>query len=247
MNIIKTHFRSGEELLEHYLGDLPQGGFFIPTRRALAVGESIVVSVRVGPRRGPVLLRGIVSWRRPGKHRTKTRAGIGVEFLASEAQKREYLLAVARGSTAEMSARRHQRLPIDLPVHWQIPGTLQDNRGVLRDIGRGGAFVMTSAPVQAETDVVLKVAPPGAEVEMPVSARIAWIAPGESVEPGFGVAWKARDAGGTRRIKELVRRMEKLTAEGTAEDADDGGETPLPELDDEELPSATRRPVAARI
>jgi hypothetical protein len=27
-------------------------------------------------------------------------------------------------------------------------------------------------------------------------------------EHGFGVEWKARDAGGTRRIKELVRRIE---------------------------------------
>jgi Tfp pilus assembly protein PilZ len=221
MNIIKTHFRSGDELLEHYLGDLPHGGLFIPTRRTLTPGESIVVSVRVGPRRGPVLLRSVVAWRRPGKHLTKTRAGIGVEFLSTEVHKRDYLLAVARGHTAEMSARRHQRLPIDLPVHWQIPGTLQDNRGILRDIGRGGAFVMTDERVAVETDVVLKVAPPGAEVEMPVSARIAWLAPLESIEPGFGIAWKARDAGGTRRIKELVRRMEGLTSDGNEPDGNE--------------------------
>ena len=26
---------------------------------------------------------------------------------------------------------------------WQVPGELQDNAGVLRDIGRGGAFIKT--------------------------------------------------------------------------------------------------------
>ena len=37
------------------------------------------------------------------------------------------------------------------------------------------------------------------------------LAPGD--EAGFGVSWRARDAGGGRRIKELVRRMERLTEE----------------------------------
>jgi hypothetical protein len=69
---------------------------------------------------------------------------------------------------------------------------------------------MTEQLIHGETDIVLKMAPPGAEVAMPVSARIAWIAAGKSVEPGFGIAWKVRDAGGGRRIKELVRRMEYL-------------------------------------
>jgi len=71
--------------------------------------------------------------------------------------------------------------------------------------------VMTREPLPADGDVVLKVSPPGAEVAMPLSARVAWKGhPGG--ENGFGVEWKARDAGGTRRIKELVRRIE---AQGT--------------------------------
>ena len=150
-----------------------------------------------------------MAWRRPGKHSTKTKAGIGIEFLPTETQARDYLLAVARGDSAEMVARRHQRLPVELPILWQVPGALRDNTGILRDIGRGGAFVKTAneQPLPAEGDVVLMVSPPGAEVAMPLSARVAWKGhPGG--EHGFGVEWKARDAGGTRRIKELVRRIE---------------------------------------
>jgi len=67
--------------------------------------------------------------------------------------------------------------------------------------------VKTEEPVPMASDVVLMVSPPGAEVAMPLSARICWKGhPGGL--PGFGVEWKARDAGGTRRIKELVRRIE---------------------------------------
>ena len=212
MNILKANFRSREGFLDRYEATSPTGGLFIPTRKALAIGQPVIVSVRLGSRGSPVLLRGTVAWRRPGKHRTKTKAGIGVEFQASEGATRDYLLRVARGDEVATSARRHQRLPLDLPVVWHIPGTRQENTGVLRDIGRGGAFVMTAQPIMGQTDIVLKVAPPGAEVATPVSARIAWIAIGKSGEPGFGVAWKARDAGGGRRIKELVKRMERLGA-----------------------------------
>ncbi|MBC8132054.1 MAG: PilZ domain-containing protein [Deltaproteobacteria bacterium] len=210
MNILKAHLRSVAEFLDRYLPDLPTGGLFIPTRKSMTIGEPVVVSLRLGPRGTTVLMRGTVAWRRPGKHRTKTQAGIGIEFLESEEKTRDYLLSVARGDQIAISARRHQRLPLDLPVLWQVPGARQENMGVLRDIGRGGAFVMTEQSLDGETDVVLMMAPPGAEVAMPVSARIAWVAPGQSPEPGFGVAWKARDAGGGRRIKELVRRMERL-------------------------------------
>jgi Tfp pilus assembly protein PilZ len=211
MTILKAHFPSGAAFLANYLADLPEGGVFFPTRKPLAIGETVVVAIRLGRRRSPTLVRGKVAWRRPGKHSTKVKAGIGIEFLPNEAQTREYLLSVARGDSAEMASRRHQRLPVELPVLWTVPGALIDNEGILRDIGRGGAFVKTHDTLPSETDVVLKVAPPGAEVAMPLSARVAWKGhPGG--EHGFGVEWKARDAGGTRRIKELVRRIEAYRA-----------------------------------
>jgi Tfp pilus assembly protein PilZ len=210
MTILKAHFANGAAFLQHYLAELPNGGIFFPTRKPLAIAESIVVSIRLGKRRSPTLVRGQVVWRRPGKHSTKTKAGIGIEFLPTEAQTREYLVSVARGDSAEMVSRRHQRLPVELPVRWQVPGALEDKSGILRDIGRGGAFVKTEDSLPDKTeDVVLKVSPPGAEVAMPLQARVAWQGhPGG--EHGFGVEWKARDAGGTRRIKELVRRIEAM-------------------------------------
>jgi Tfp pilus assembly protein PilZ len=207
MTILKAHFPSGEVFLAGYLPELGVGGVFFPTRRPLAIGEQVVVAIRLGRRRSPTLVRGRVAWRRPGKHSTKIKAGIGIEFLPAEVQTRDYLLSVARGDSAEMVSRRHQRLPVELPVLWQVPGALVDNAGIQRDIGRGGAFVKTTDPIPEERDIVLKVSPPGAEVAMPLSARVAWRGhPGG--ENGFGVEWKARDAGGTRRIKELVRRIE---------------------------------------
>src|SRR5450432_815526 len=86
MNILKAHLRSVTEFLDRYLPDLPTGGLFIPTRKPMTIGESVVVSLRLGPRSSTVLMRGSVAWRRPGKHRTKIQAGIGIEFLETESK-----------------------------------------------------------------------------------------------------------------------------------------------------------------
>jgi hypothetical protein len=52
----------------------------------------------------------------------------------------------------------------------------------------------------------VEIAPPLYEVPMAFTARVAWT--GKSGEqPGFGIEWRARDAGGGRRIRELVRRI----------------------------------------
>jgi len=117
MTILKAHFANGGAFLDHYLPEQANGGIFFPTRKPLAIGEAVVVSVRLGKRRSPMLLRGAVVWRRPGKHSTKTKAGIGIEFLSTETQTRDYLVSVARGDSLEQMARRHQRLPVGLTIN----------------------------------------------------------------------------------------------------------------------------------
>jgi Tfp pilus assembly protein PilZ len=153
-----------------------------------------------------MIVYGRVAWRRPGRHILKIRAGIGVEFLVSERAKWEYLLDLARAGASARSRRRHERVPVDLKISWRPVGRLEPFPGHLRDVGRGGAFVLSTANVALQERVVLEIAPPGAEVPMAFIGRVAWI--GRSgTENVFGIEWRARDAGGGRRIKELVRRL----------------------------------------
>lgn len=203
--------RNSREFSALFQPNMPDGGIFYPTRRKLDVGAPVAVRVRLGRRQPPMVLLGKVVWRRPGRHLEKIRAGLGIEFLPSEQQKVHYLLQLARAGQSAKSRRRHERVPVDLPVRWRPLGAAEEQPGRLRDVGRGGAFVLTPQPVAGDEQVVLEIAPPGAEVPMAFTARVAWTgAAGE--EPGFGVEWRARDAGGSRRIRELVRR---LTAQQT--------------------------------
>ena len=183
-----------------------QGGVFCPTRSKLQVGDLVSVKVRLGRRQPPMMIYGRVAWRRPGRHLLKIRAGIGVEFLPGEQAKCEYLLEMANAGASMHSRRRHERIPVDLSITWHPVGSNEGLQGKLRDVGRGGAFVLSPATVPYESQVVLEIAPPGAEVPMAFIGRVAWT--GKTGEENvFGIEWRARDAGGGRRIKELVRRL----------------------------------------
>jgi Tfp pilus assembly protein PilZ len=194
------------EFLTGYQPSGGNGGVFCPTRGKLQVGDMVSVKVRLGRRQPPMIVYGRVAWRRPGRHLLKIRAGIGVEFLPGEQAKCEYLLEMARSGASIHSRRRHERIPVDLLITWRPVGSNEGLQGKLRDVGRGGAFVLSTATVPHGSQVVLEIAPPGAEVPMAFIGRVAWT--GKTGEENvFGIEWRARDAGGGRRIKELVRRL----------------------------------------
>jgi len=198
--------RNVREFHAGYQPSSGNGGVFCPTRSKLQVGDPVAVKVRLGRRQPPMMIYGRVAWRRPGKHLLKIRAGIGVEFLPGEQAKCEYLLDMARSGASVRSRRRHERIPVDLTITWRPLGNNEGLQGKLRDVGRGGAFVLSTASVPHGSQVVLEIAPPGAEVPMAFIGRVAWT--GKAGEENvFGIEWRARDAGGGRRIKELVRRL----------------------------------------
>jgi Tfp pilus assembly protein PilZ len=198
--------RSSREFAALYQTDFADGGVFYPTRKKLPVGRVVTLKVRLGRRQPPLLVFGKIAWRRPGRHLEKIRAGVGVELLASERPKADYLLQLARSGETVKSRRRHERVPVDLAVSWRHEGASEGMHGRLRDVGRGGAFLQAAETVRGDDQLVVEIAPPGAEVPMAFTARVAWTGKvGEEI--GFGIEWRARDAGGGRRIKELVRRI----------------------------------------
>jgi uncharacterized protein (TIGR02266 family) len=220
MRILRARYRSGEEFLRHYQPSLQGGGLFYPTREAIPLGDHVIVEVRFPELCNKQLLRGFIAWRRAGKHRTKLRAGLGIEFLPAEAKRRDFCLAVAKGEIAEMITRRHRRLPVQLTADWRVVLDRETHHSHVEDIGPGGAFLRTTEFLPPGTEIVLDVKPPGSLRPLEIAGRVAWTRHTEG-EEGIGVEFKARDAGGTRRLKELVRRLEMLEAENSSEESSD--------------------------
>ena len=222
MRILKARFRSGDEFIENYLPALPGGGLFYPTREQIPVGTDLLVEVRFPELANRQMMRAFVAWRRPGRHRTGLRAGLGLELQAQESRRRDFLLAVAHGEVQDMTARRHRRLPVALIAAWRVALDRETHSSHVEDIGPGGAFLRTTEFLPAGTEIVLDITPPGSLRPLAIAGRVAWSRHTTGQE-GLGVEFKTRDAGGTRRLKELVRRLELLEAENDDSETDRDG------------------------
>ena len=210
MRILISRFRTGKEFLERYQSSFLYGGLFCPTRQAIAAGDLVVLDIRMPSLRDHMLVRGMVAWHRRGRRSQSIRAGLGIEFLASEQGKRDHLLALARGDENCQAQRKFRRLPIEIRVDWRVPNDRVRHMSLVKDIGAGGAFIRTRDAPPMGTSVVLELVPPGATVAQAIEARVAWLqdTPGHE---GAGVEFRCRDLGGMRRLRELVRRIERNT------------------------------------
>src|SRR5262245_39174383 len=175
MRILKARYRSQSEFLDQFQPPFAFGGLFFPTREVVALGEAVVVEVWFPGLTDRMLVRGFVSFRRAGRHRTGTRAGIGIEFLASERLKRDFLEAVANGEVdRDVAPRRHKRLPVELAVDFRVVEQRDRTPAVLGDIGPGGAFIKTLEVHPTGTPLVLSVVPPGSAAPLFIEGRVAW-------------------------------------------------------------------------
>ena len=150
-----------------------------------------------------VLIRGVVRSWRPALPRLRVRAGAVVEFDADEAEKRRFILDTVTGARQPGPKRRHTRLPVELPVRWRTAGTADFADGGLSEISVGGALLHASSPLPLGSEVILEVTPPGGVSPIAITGKVTYHTAGEST----GLKFQYRDGGGSRRLRELVRRL----------------------------------------
>jgi len=209
VNIIRAKYHDGQAFLNAYQENFLHGGIFVPTRKKIELGTSVVADVRFPELRNTLMIRGIIAWRRAGKRRMKLRAGLGLEFLASESKKRDFLIGVAKGEIVDIIQRRHRRLPVTIRVDWRGKSDRSWQISSVEDIGEGGAFISTTTFQPVGSAVILEITAPGGERKIPIEGVIAWTCHTPDQE-GMGVEFRCRDLGGARRLKELVRRIERM-------------------------------------
>jgi Tfp pilus assembly protein PilZ len=203
MHILKARFHGRDDFLEAYQADPPQGALFVATTTPLDTDESVIVEVVCDGLPNKVLFRGTVLAWRPALPRLRVRAGATVAFAPEEDEKRRFILAALAGEV-KPPRRKHTRIPVAVPVRYRVPGSADMSNGQLTEISVGGALLI--APGQGDigigTEVVLEILPPGGAAPMPITGRVAYHAPA-----GNGLKFIYRDGGGSRRIRELIRRI----------------------------------------
>jgi Tfp pilus assembly protein PilZ len=202
MQILKARFRGHDDFMQAYSGEKETGTLFVATTTPLESGEDVIVELVCDGLPNKVLIRGqVVSWR-PALPRLRVRAGATVAFAADEDDKRRFVLATLSGDL-KPPKRKHTRIPVAVPVRYRIPGTSDVQEGSLTEISVGGALLKSqNGKVDLGTEVVLELLPPGGAAPMSIAGKVAYHAPG-----GTGLKFVYRDGGGSRRIRELIRRI----------------------------------------
>jgi len=203
MQILKVRYRTNREFLDSYQSNLEQGGLFCPTTSPLTAGSDVICELTIPALPNKVLIRGQVKSWRPALPRLRVRAGAVVEFAAEESEKRNFIVETVRGLREPGPRRRHTRLPVELPVQWRIIGTADYVHGGLSEISVGGALLRAGSLLPINTEVVIEVTPPGAVSPIAISGKVTYHAPNAA----SGVKFQYRDGGGSRRLRELIRRL----------------------------------------
>jgi hypothetical protein len=150
-----------------------------------------------------VLIRGHVRSWRPALPRLRVRAGAKVEFDADEVEKRNFVVETVEGTRHPETRRKHVRLPVAVPVRYRLADHSDFASSHLTEISVGGAMLGTDEPLPLDTDVILEITPPGAVRPIAISGKAAYHLP----NGGTGLKFVYRDGGGSRRLRELVKRL----------------------------------------
>jgi Tfp pilus assembly protein PilZ len=202
MHVIKARFRNTKAFLDAYNAELPRGGLFCPTTKPFERDEEVLVEINFPDLPNKMMLRGIVLAWRAALPRLGVRAGAMVAFDEAEEEKRDFLLAVANGKRTGAIKRRHARLPVEIAASWKPLLSTECRKARLRDISIGGAQLITDEPLQLDDDLLIEMKVPGGAQAIQIAAKVS-----NKTGAGYGVSFIYRDGGGSRRLREVVRRL----------------------------------------
>lgn len=165
--------------------------------------EEVILELSVPALPNKVLIRGNVRSWRPALPRLRVRAGAIVEFAEDECNKRDFITGTVSGALKAPTKRKHARLPMAIEVRYRTGESADFLDSHLNEISVGGGLLATPSCLPLDTEVILEMTPPGAVSPISISGKATY-----HLDDGqTGLKFIYRDAGGTRRLRELVRRL----------------------------------------
>ena len=202
MHVLKARFKDRQSFLEAFDEEIEGGGMFCPTTQQLETDDEVVVEVHFPELPNKMLVRGnVVSWR-SALPRLRVRAGALVAFADEESDKVQFILDVAKGERTGAIKRRHARLPIEQKIRWRRENAVEFIDGALREISIGGGQLVTEEKLEIDDDVTLELTMPGGAAPTTIATKVTYHTP-----TGYGLRFLYRDGGGSRRLREMVRRL----------------------------------------
>jgi len=97
--------------------------------------------------------------------------------------------------------RRHARVPIDIPLLFQVKGRNRERPGTGKDISVGGMFIESEEPSKFGSELLIRIRLPGSDQSLLLRGIVRWEASG-----GMGVQFGSLGALETHLITEITRK-----------------------------------------
>lgn len=85
-NIFFVHYKDKNELYQHYMPFIENGGLFVETDNVFHLGEDVFLMVKLIDEPEKFTIAGKVIWITPSAAQAGKTAGIGVQFTSEEAE-----------------------------------------------------------------------------------------------------------------------------------------------------------------
>lgn len=181
------------------LGPSTRGELRVPTREGVVAGDRVAIEISFGPLADEITLTGRVL-----EGPTRIAPSATVVLDPEQTAKLAYIGAVLDGGR-QAAARRHRRLPSNIPVNWRREDSVHSSR--LRDISAGGAFILCKDPPGIGESIEVTLRPGAALPRVSVASVVSWIDP-RGAHAGFGVNFKPADASLAQQLTDVVRQHE---------------------------------------
>jgi len=205
MKILTARYESGNQFLKDVHRDETGATIHHSTKTNLTANEQVLMEIMFPQIPNRVLLRGQVS--------SLTNNPLGAELkIAQEDLATVDFLVNAANSGAEQAttgpaARRHQRIPVGIPVDWQTEGSGDIIISATDDLGSGGVQIRTLSPPPVGTKVTLNLSlDPTSGESVAIPGKVVWIRQDHEFQ-GMGVQFMPGEGPQKRQIRDLLKRI----------------------------------------
>jgi uncharacterized protein (TIGR02266 family) len=200
--ILQARYPSGEA----FLGDLREEQeqryrLYHQTKIPLALGEHVIVEVMFPELPSRILLRAVV------EQLEEEPAAALLRVADEEIETLEFVIRTARGETEPGASRgrRYYRIPLEIPVDWQINGQGDVVISSTDDVSGGGVQIRTQNPPPVGTEVVLLLQIEEDDGQLRIPGKVAWVRTDDSFS-GMGVRFSTESSAEKKRLRDLVRK-----------------------------------------
>lgn len=210
MKILQAKYKSGLHFLKDLVKDPEQGRMInYSTKIPLEEGDNVILEVLFPALPNRVLLRGGVVSLKEATEGEPATAAITVAQEDQGALAFLIKMASAAQKAEAVTARKHDRIPLEIPVDWSAQGSGDLIISSTDDVGGGGVQIRTLSPPPVDTELTLAfVLDPATGERIDMRGKVVWVRQDQEFQ-GMGVQFVAAEAEGEekKRFREVLKKI----------------------------------------